>query len=1017
MEFKADRVPRFECQACHAPIESGAASPLSSMRCPTCGQKTIVPALLDDLLLTKVIGVGASGIVCQALDQTLHRLVAVKILRLSKGDDYQRLQNCLMEARALASLNSRNVVQIHRIGEYKDQPYIVMELLTGGRLDTVLSDGQRFEEDRALIIATEAAAGLRAAAMAGLLHLDIKPANILLDAEGVAKLIDFGGAQFDTHVETERLVATPYYMAPEIALRKATDLRTDIYSLGATLFRLLVGRPPFEGANTKEVVTARIRQPAPDLCDIDPEMHPRIAEVVAKMLERDPDDRQQTYDELIDDLADARYALAHEPVPVIQAAPAAPSRSRATARKKKSSPLPMLIGGFVLMLAIGGGLIYVMNQGQDPAPQPPVAGNVPPPDGEPGKTADNQTPDSTSPTQTQPMPPTPKTDDPPSPMPMPPMPMPDNPSTTPQMPPMPMPKPPMPAPTEIEDEVPPLLEKLPGRKDLLISKIFQTLKPAAATATAGLTLAMTDDGAIQASGAATGQAIYSIKTTTELKEISAIRLEILPASGGKTALKEKLALSSFTVTAAPLNDKAAATRLRFKAATADFLSKDFDLPGILTAKDAAKPAIADSSSKPAYLILQLDRPYAAPEGAELVFRIVQHLPEVKAAPIARLRLSASGETEFVAAIESMQKQAAENAARPLPEPTDAAWKRLEPLSGGLAAENGSQLRVEGDSIVASGEPVPGNDTYTIQTKPDLSRIGAFRLEVVSTKGVQTKMPGRRGPFYLTTFKIRVTPPGGKDEAFDVKLKKSKASIEHPIGVLSRALDDNDTTGWVVSHDMDYKNIDAVFMPAEPVDIPAGSQIAFILEHKHPPPQNQTLLIRQFRLYAMGEVKPPSAEPGAEPGGNGYEKFVVGAKKDMSDVNGKVWSASQAYKKGSFGSVGGDYVLQAAKASSPPLLSTINGLKAYRFDVPPGKYLVEVTFCETRPGAKPGSRVFSVSVEGRSLLEDFDIVKDQGLNNPLTESIEVQVTDGTLDIDFKATRGAAFLSAVHVKSIP
>ncbi|MBI1372734.1 MAG: protein kinase [Phycisphaera sp.] len=306
MDLLAERVDQLNCGKCGHALDPAKVKPLSSLKCPKCGNKVTVPALFGDYLLISAMGQGAAGIVCKALDQKLHRQVAIKILK--RGDDNAELvKACTREARALASLNHPHVVQVHTIGEYRDQHYIVMELLDGGSVQDLFK--QPIDEAKILDLAIDVAEGLKAAHQRGLVHMDVKPANMLFDRQKSAKLIDFGVAQAGKK-QSDQIVGTPYYVAPEVVKGEATTHQADIYSLGASLFHLLSRRPPFTAENAIAVIKKRLRELPPPLIDIKPDIHPRTSEVVARMLEPDPvNNRYKTYDELIADLKDARAKL------------------------------------------------------------------------------------------------------------------------------------------------------------------------------------------------------------------------------------------------------------------------------------------------------------------------------------------------------------------------------------------------------------------------------------------------------------------------------------------------------------------------------------------------------------------------------------------------------------------------------------------------------------------------------------------------------------------------------------
>lgn len=267
-------------------------------------------------MLMKKLGKGAMGEVYEAKDITLGRHVAIKVMGPKIADDEQAMQDFVREARTLAALNHRNVVQVHSIGVEQKQPYIVMELVNGGRMDNYVAKDQPGDEAALLHIASDTARGLDAAANIGLVHGDVKPANVLIDKNGEAKIVDFGLARFADSTQEGKIYGTPYYIAPELLQGKAADFRSDMYSLGASLFHGLSGRPPFRAPKLKEIVRLRLKQPAPNLRSVVHHIHPETAAVVAKMLEKDPNNRHQNYAELVTELDAALVGTEEGPVAV-----------------------------------------------------------------------------------------------------------------------------------------------------------------------------------------------------------------------------------------------------------------------------------------------------------------------------------------------------------------------------------------------------------------------------------------------------------------------------------------------------------------------------------------------------------------------------------------------------------------------------------------------------------------------------------------------------------------------------
>ena len=298
-----DRVHDVACPKCGKVLDVSQIEPFAQFKCGVCGDIQTVPARLGAFLLIRLLGRGGMGAVYQGVDQSLGRNVAVKVMLRSFSDDKESFAQFRREAQAAAALNSINIVQIYSFGESHGQPYIVMELLAGGRLDQMIGSGTKLDEAMVLKVGIDVAQGLDAANSIGLMHGDIKPENILMDANKVAKVVDFGLARFrDREAGVDGVWGTPYYIAPEKIRKQRVDLRSDIYSLGATLFHALAGRPPFEGTTPLDVVKARLEQPAPDLMTLRPDINPRVAAIIARMLEMEPTKRYPTYASLLADL-------------------------------------------------------------------------------------------------------------------------------------------------------------------------------------------------------------------------------------------------------------------------------------------------------------------------------------------------------------------------------------------------------------------------------------------------------------------------------------------------------------------------------------------------------------------------------------------------------------------------------------------------------------------------------------------------------------------------------------------
>lgn len=318
--IQTEPVEETSCQSCGHPLDVSGLPGFVEIACPECGAHQMVPVRLGGFLLLELIGRGGMGAVYRGLDTSLDRPVAVKVLLSALGEDREFVKTFRHEAQAAAALNHPNVVQIYSFGIAQGQPYMVMELLEGGRFDQLMAKSEPLSEALVLKVAADVAEGLNAAAAIGLIHGDVKPENILFDSNGVAKVVDFGLARFRKGDEptVQGVWGTPYYIAPEKITGHTADARSDIYSLGATLFHALTGKPPFDGATPIDVVKARLRQPAPPLSQFRPTINPEIAGLVARMLETDPLMRHPTYASVLSDIRRVLPTL--QPAPGLTAA-------------------------------------------------------------------------------------------------------------------------------------------------------------------------------------------------------------------------------------------------------------------------------------------------------------------------------------------------------------------------------------------------------------------------------------------------------------------------------------------------------------------------------------------------------------------------------------------------------------------------------------------------------------------------------------------------------------------------
>ena len=306
-----DPVDSAACPKCGAMLDVKGLSPFTVVQCPTCEFEFQVPARFGSFMLLQLLGAGGMGGVYRARDEGLNREVGIKVMLKSLGDDPQFVETFQREAQAAAKLNHRHIAQIYSFGQEKGQPYIAMELVPGGSLDKMMSEQGALDPTVVIHVGEQIAEGLREAAEAGMVHGDVKPENILFDNEKNAKLVDFGLSAMASGPGND-VWGTPYYIAPEKVRRQKCDFRSDIYSLGGTLYHAITGVPPFEGEDATAVVKARFDGPPKPMRELRSGVPDEVEVMVARMLEVEPQTRYPTYGSLLGDMR--RYLAKAGPI-------------------------------------------------------------------------------------------------------------------------------------------------------------------------------------------------------------------------------------------------------------------------------------------------------------------------------------------------------------------------------------------------------------------------------------------------------------------------------------------------------------------------------------------------------------------------------------------------------------------------------------------------------------------------------------------------------------------------------
>jgi serine/threonine-protein kinase len=257
---------------------------------------------LDHVLLEKFVGGGGMGAVFRAWDTNLHRTVAVKVLSMRQAGDVESQRRFQIEARSAARLDHPNIARAHYVGEDRGLRYIVFEYINGTNLRDLVYETGPMEVGDVLNVGLQIAGALMHSWEREVVHRDIKPSNILIAHDGLAKLVDMGLARLEYLGQNERdetatgvTLGTFDYISPEQARNpRDADIRSDIYSLGCTLFFMLTGRPPFPEGTVLQKLLAHQSEAPPDVRELRSDVPDMLANVISTMLAKQPDQRFQT---------------------------------------------------------------------------------------------------------------------------------------------------------------------------------------------------------------------------------------------------------------------------------------------------------------------------------------------------------------------------------------------------------------------------------------------------------------------------------------------------------------------------------------------------------------------------------------------------------------------------------------------------------------------------------------------------------------------------------------------------
>jgi serine/threonine-protein kinase len=270
-----------------------------------------LPQSIGRYQILKRLGAGQMGVLYLGRDPEIGRLVAVKVLKEDAHDEVR--QRFLNEAQ-VGRMIHQNIVVVFDVGQFGDQPFIVMEYVDGAPMEELIRQKRAMPLDMRLRFLEQLCAGLHYAHEAGVFHRDIKPGNLMLDRKHNVKILDFGVAHMDSPgarrlTQTGSVMGTFNYMSPEQVVGQATDYRTDIFSVGSVMYELLSFRQAFPGSLHEGVLQRIQREPHRPLAAVVSGIDPALVGIVDRALQKDREMRYQHLDEMGNDIVTVRMAL------------------------------------------------------------------------------------------------------------------------------------------------------------------------------------------------------------------------------------------------------------------------------------------------------------------------------------------------------------------------------------------------------------------------------------------------------------------------------------------------------------------------------------------------------------------------------------------------------------------------------------------------------------------------------------------------------------------------------------
>ena len=325
--------------------------------------------IADRYQLKEIVGTGGMSSVYCAFDTLLERHVALKILHDQFGGDEEHVERFRREARAVAQLSHPNIVTVIDRGEEDGRQFIVFELIDGENLKELVTRGGPLPVRRVLELGLEIGRALSFAHAQGLVHRDVKPQNVLLNDEGLAKVTDFGIVRTLDAVgqtETGTVLGTSHYIAPEQARGESVDAQTDVYSFGVVLYELLAADVPYPGDNFLSVAMKHVNEPVPNVLDRRADTPLRLASLIERCMAKLPADRPASMGDVASELESVRDELDAKDcgdATMIVKPKATPKPRRAP---RKPFPVWPALVGVILLAAVIGGILLASRDGGNP---------------------------------------------------------------------------------------------------------------------------------------------------------------------------------------------------------------------------------------------------------------------------------------------------------------------------------------------------------------------------------------------------------------------------------------------------------------------------------------------------------------------------------------------------------------------------------------------------------------------------------------------------------------------------